>query len=80
MSLCRFDLGLISAASDLNLTPGTEQKFLTTAIGFDDTRVDFGGALKVAGYFSLTDVGAQGILRDTPIGLRKWREVAYKKT
>lgn len=68
----------LSPAFDINPTPGTEPKFLKTAIGFDDTRADFGAALNVAGYFSVNDLEAQSILRDTLTGLRKWRAVAHK--
>jgi len=68
----------LSPAFDLNPTPEPGPKFLSTAIGFDDTRADFEVALSVAGYFSLTPSAATTVLTDTLIGLRRWREVAHK--
>jgi len=68
----------LSPAFDINPTPGTGPKFLKTAIGFDDTRADFGAALKVAGYFSLTPPAAAKVLTEILTGIQRWREVAHK--
>lgn len=68
----------LAPAFDVNPTPGTETKYLKTAIGFDDTRADFQTALDVAGYFSLTPSNATDVLNEVLEGVQKWRELANK--
>jgi serine/threonine-protein kinase HipA len=66
----------LSPAFDLNPNPAPGQKYLSTAVDFDDTRASVETLLSVAEYFRLDASQALDVLADVTKAAASWRRVA----